>query len=90
MTTLRHRIMHVQDNHGQAMAGQHPAGTGATPMVMPLHQLTYLPNEGYPWGTAVYEDLAPMWAPDGALIPSTHPAGTARVVPAGRASPAHR
>lgn len=88
--TLRHRVMGVQDNHGQVMAGQHPAGTAATPMVMPLHQTAYLPVPGYPWGIATYEDLIPMWAADGAMIPSTAPAGHARVVPAGRASPAHR
>ena len=90
MSALRARIMGVQSNHGQAMAGQHPAGTSATPMVMPLHQLTYTPNEGYPWGTAVYEDIVPMWAADGALIPSTTPARPPAVIPAGRASPAHR
>jgi hypothetical protein len=88
--TLRHRIKGVGANTSQAMAGNHPAGTAATPMVMPHFTMTYAPNPGYPWGTLTYEDNPPMWAADGALVPSVTPAGMPRVVPAGTASPAHR
>lgn len=88
--TLQHRVKNVGTNLSQAMGGNHPAGTSATPHVSPLYKLTYAPNEGYPWGTATYEDVIPTWAPDGALIPSTSPGPPVRTVPAGRASPAHR
>lgn len=88
--TMAHRIRNVGTNMSSAMGGTHPAGTSATPHVSPAHQITYAPDEGYPWGTATYQDVIPVWAPDGAMIPATAPSATVRTVPAGVASPAHR
>lgn len=88
--TMRHRVKAVGTNMSQAMGAAHPAGTSATPHMTPLYQLSYAQDAGYPWGTLTYEDVRPMWAPDGALIPSTAPSAAVRTVPAGRASPAHR
>jgi len=67
MTKLARRIQGMGNNQAGAAAGYHPATTPATPMVMPQSQISYLPAQGYPWGTAVYEELTPVWAPDGAL-----------------------
>jgi hypothetical protein len=88
--TLLHRVKAVGTNMSQAMGTYHPVGTAATPHVSPAHQLSYAENPGYPWGTATYEDVTPMWAADGALIPSTAPGAAVRTIPAGVASPAHR
>lgn len=88
--TLLHRVKAVGTNQSQAMGAAHPAGTAATPHETPLFAVTYAPVAGYPWGTATYEDVRPMWSPDGAMIPSTAPSAAVRTVPAGNVSPAHR
>ena len=88
--TLLHRVKAVGTNMSQALGTFHPAGTAATPHVTPAHQITYAPNPGYPWGTITYQDVTPVWAPDGAIIAATVPSGPVRTVPAARCSPAHR
>jgi hypothetical protein len=53
------------------MAGYHPAVTGATPMTMPMAQITYRHVASYPWGsagTAAYQEMQPLWTPDGGVI----------------------
>jgi hypothetical protein len=87
---LARRIANTQNVQAQAMSGMHPAGTAATPMVMPMSQVTYAPVQGYPWGAAAYQDLNPVYSPDGALI-AAYDSTTSwgGVHPAGRASPAH-
>jgi len=71
------------------VTGSAPPGTPATPMVMPLAAVHYTPAQGYPWGTAAYQDLHPLYTADGAVVPSYARGGWGPVVPAGRASPAH-
>jgi hypothetical protein len=73
MTRLQRRIARAPGNQQAAAAAYHPAGTSATPMVMPMALITYLPTENYPWGTAVHEELTPVWAPDGALLAARTP-----------------
>jgi hypothetical protein len=73
MTKLTRRVANIGSNQAAAMGDYHPAGTAATPMEMPLALVTYLPNQAYPWGTAVYEELTPVWAPDGALLAARTP-----------------
>ncbi len=64
------------------MAGYHPVGTGATPMVMPMSEITY---DG---DLATYGTLHPLVTADGAVIPSRSPATMAgprgTVYPAGQ------
>jgi hypothetical protein len=78
------------------MGGNHPAGTSATPMVMPMTQVKYYPGVKYPdYGTMTSETANVIWAPDGAPIPGSAgsinaPGVWGRVVPAGNLSPAHR
>jgi hypothetical protein len=88
--TLLHRTKAIGTNMSQAMGQSHPVGTGATPHETPQFLLSYQQPEGYPWGTATYEDVRTMWAADGAPIASTAPSAAVRTVPAGSASPAHR
>jgi hypothetical protein len=96
--TLRHRIMGSGANMAGAMAQARPlpsvvpsvSGLPATPHMTPMHMVSYEPNPAYPWGTATYEDVRPMWAADGAILPSTAPSAAVRTVPAGNVSPAHR
>jgi hypothetical protein len=81
-TKLTRRITSMGSNQARAMGAYHPAGTAATPMVMPLAQITFLPNQPYPWtGTAVYEELTPVWAPDGALLAARQPGWWGRDMP---------
>lgn len=88
---LQARIAGMGTNMTQAMAGYHPAGTAATPMVMPMAKVTYYPNQVYPSATLAYEVLPVMWAPDGAALPGQAPYGTwANLHAAGRSSPAHQ
>ena len=74
MRRLARRVAAAPGNAQQAMstmtpvAASHPAGTAATPMTMPMNAVKYLPVAGYPWGTAAYQDLSPVYSPDGALI----------------------
>jgi hypothetical protein len=74
------------------LSGDHPAGTSATPMVAPMAEVHYQPVQGYPWGTASYHELHPVYSPDGALI-AAYDSGYGKgayPIPAGRASPAHQ
>jgi hypothetical protein len=67
---LARRVKNGPRAHAQAMAGQLPVGTSATPMTMPMSAVNYLPTQSYPWGTATYQDLHPLYTADGAMIPS--------------------
>jgi hypothetical protein len=95
---LQRRIAGLGTVHQRAMdamtpvTSQHPSGTGATPMVMPMAAVSYAPVQGYPWGTAAYQDLNPVYSPDGAVIAAYDSASFkgAIVIPAGRLSPAHQ
>jgi hypothetical protein len=74
MKRLHRRIMNLGNNSSQAMGQYHPATTPATPMVTPMAMISYVPSQQYPWtGTAVYDELVPVWAPDGALIAARTP-----------------
>lgn len=79
MSQLHQRIL----GQGQvADAGYHPHGTGATPMVMPLAAVTASPA---PAASDVYfEELQPVIAADGAVIPARTGGSMADVIPAGR------
>ena len=91
MSALNHRVRNIGSGMSRAMGQYHPAVTAATPVVMPAWSVIWHPAQGYPWGTAVYQDLNPVWAADGALISAFDSAGIPRNVrPAGRASPAHQ
>lgn len=80
---LAHRVANVGSNTSQAMAGYHPAGTSATPMQMPLQQVTIYPaSDGY--SALAYEDMTPIWATDGAAIPATTGGGWGQLRAAGR------
>jgi hypothetical protein len=94
---LRGRVAGTGTVQSRAMAqttpvqGSRPSGTAATPMTMPLSHVSYLPNEKYPWtGTAAYQDMVPLWTPDGALVPAWQGGSWGQLWPAGRASPAHQ
>jgi hypothetical protein len=89
-TKLTRRIAGVGGNQGAAMGGYHPATPPNTPVEMPHFQLSYSPSQSYPWGTAVYQELTPQWAPDGALVAARTPGWWGQVHPAGIVSPAHR
>ena len=82
---LKRRIANAGQVSSQAMAANHPYGTAATPMTMPLASVTYVPVPGYPWGTAVYQELHPVWTADGAMIPALPPRPAVKTPPAGRA-----
>lgn len=96
MNKLGRRIRGVGGNQAAAMAettpaqGPLPVGTAATPMVMPVSAVTYSPVQDYPWGTATYQDLQPVYSPDGALIAAYDNGSWGNVRAAGRASPAHQ
>jgi len=85
MSILRTRIVtHAGIGRAAGQGGNHPAGTPATPMVMPLAVVTY---DGY---KALYGTLHPLVTADGAVIAVPSPAAVAApwpapVVPAGRA-----
>jgi hypothetical protein len=88
--TLKHRIADVGTSQARAMGDYHPAGTAATPHVMPIQKVTYVPDKAYPWGTLAVETMTTRYAADGAEIPATTPGGWGKVHAAGRASPAHQ
>jgi hypothetical protein len=67
-----------------------PVGTTATPMVMPMSMVTYHPDPAYPWGTAAYQDLHPLWAADsGGQIAAKDAGSWGNLYAAGNTSPAH-
>lgn len=75
MSVLRNRIVgHAGVGLGQP-AG-HPAGTAATPMVMPMAHVQY---DG---DMALYGTLHPLVTADGATIPAYGQSYLARPVPA--------
>jgi len=82
MSVLRNRIIgHAGVGRGP---GPHPAGTTATPMVMPMAHVTYGADE-----VALYGTLHPLVTADGAVIPAVSRAQAkapypAPVVPAGQ------
>ncbi len=79
MSVLRDRIM-GQHRHG-GPAYTHPAGTSATPMIMPLALVDYGGA-----GTGSYQDLHALAAgdPNAAPLAVIAPGVFADVVPAGR------
>lgn len=97
------RLLSIGSNHRLAAGqmtpmqsgGTHPAGTPATPMVMPMTQVRYYPGIKYPdYGTMAVETATVIWSADGAPIPGSAgsinaPGVWGRVVPAGNPSPAH-
>lgn len=90
MRRLKKRIQSTGTVSSRAAGQYHPHGTPATPMTMPLQLITYARNPGYPWGTAMSEELTPVWAPDGALVAARTNAPPPQLHAAGRPSPAHR
>jgi hypothetical protein len=56
----------------------HPAGTGDTPMVMPMHRVQI--------GSAglAYDELTPLVMPDGRMVPATAPHTWFQLYAAGR------
>ena len=61
MSVLRDRIVAQPAAGGP---GQHPVGTGATPMTMPMAEVAYT------GATALYGTLHPLVTADGAVIPA--------------------
>lgn len=81
--TLRHRIAGVGAAQAQAMGQYHPAGTAATPMLMPVSQVQVsAPVAGYV--TIGYRDLVPLWTADGAAVPAAVPGQWGQLRAAGR------
>ena len=78
MTILAERVKDVGTNQAMAMGTYHPAGTSATPMVMPLQQVTVTQA-----GVAV-EDMQPLITEDGAMVPATSPGSWGQLRAAGR------
>ena len=79
MSILRDRII-AYGPYDQSPAAFHPAGTAATPMIMPMSEIRYEGN------TAFYGTLHPLVTADGAVIPARPVyTGGAPVVPAGTA-----
>jgi hypothetical protein len=62
----------------QVMGTYHPYGTADTPMVMPMHLVQVGPD-----GIA-YQDMQPITAPDGRMIPATAPHRWFQLYMAGR------
>lgn len=71
-------------NQAVAMGQYHPAGTAATPMVMPLAQVTVTAAPAGQYQTVAYQDLTPIWTADGAAIPATTPGNWGQLAAAGR------
>ncbi len=92
MRRLAHRVRKLGTSYQQASAAYHPYGTAATPMLMPTSTVSYTPDPHYPWGTAVYQDLHPVWAGDsgGQIVAGADNGPSGHVIPAGRLSPAHQ
>jgi hypothetical protein len=92
---LKRRISGVGGNQAQAMSQCQPLSgppglPPATPTVSAAWQLSYAPSQKYPWGTAAYQDLNPVWSPDGALVAAYDNGSWGQIRSAGRASPAHQ
>jgi hypothetical protein len=78
MSILHRRIM--SQHYLKPMGSTHPHGTGATPMTMPLAQVTYRAG-----GAGVsYEDMHVIWSADGAPYAALATAPWGGVVPAGQ------
>ena len=67
---LHHRVKGQADNHIQAMGDAHPAVPG--PMLMPLSVILVNPVDNN-YVTLAMQDLAPIVAADGAILPATGP-----------------
>lgn len=80
---LQHRVADVGTVNARAMGQYHPAGTAATPMVMPLAHVQIVPTTGG-YATVAYQDMTPIWTTDGAAIPATAPGSWGQLIPAGR------
>lgn len=79
MSRLHQRIL----NQGQVPdEGYHPHGTGATPMLMPLAAVRAHPAAAH--SDVYFEELQPVIAADGAIIPARTGGSMADVIPAGR------
>jgi len=77
MSHLRNRIIRQAGANRSAMGGWHPYGTGDTPLIMPLALVQYSGN-----GARV-EQLVPLVASNGALIPASAPGAYGHVRIAG-------
>jgi hypothetical protein len=66
------------------MTGSHPAGTAATPIVMPLARVLIYPPVNTGYVSLGYDELEPVWTTDGAAIPATSPGRWGQLVSAGR------
>ena len=80
-TLLSHRIKSQPAATSQVMAGGHPAVPG--PMVLPLPVITVYPA-GQNYVTLAMQDLAPIYTPDGAMVPATAPGKWDQLAQAGR------
>lgn len=80
---LVHRVRNVGNANRQAMGQAHPAGTPDTPHTMPLQHVQIYPTSGG-YSTLAYQDIVPIWTPDGAAIPATQAGNWGQLVPAGR------
>jgi len=78
MTPHAARFAHQPANQARADAGAHPYGTADTPMVMPM-QLVQIGSDGI-----AYQDLVPLYMPDGRMIPATAPHTWFNLYAAGR------
>lgn len=89
MRKLRHRVGRAGTVTQRFHEGLHPAGNGAVEMASPSWSIMYAPDPSYPWGTAGYRDLHPIWAADsGGQITAGFDEGPwGHVYPAGNASP---
>jgi hypothetical protein len=87
---LHHRITGMGGNTQQVMASatpmgqQHPSGTAATPMVMPIAQVLVYPAAVQGYSVIAYHELVPIWAPGGEAIPASMPGRWGQLAAAGR------
>jgi hypothetical protein len=80
---LRHRIAAMGGQQAAVAAASHPAGTAATPMVMPLSVVVVSAAQGQ-YVTLGSMEYTPLFAPDGAMIPATGPGRWGQLAAAGR------
>lgn len=82
---LFHRIAGVGRNQKVAAAAYHPAGTSATPMVMPVSAVIVNAAPGGQYVTLGAMEYSPLWTADGAMVPSVAPGRWGQLKAAGQA-----
>ena len=78
MTPHARRFAYQSANQAQVNEQYHPAGTGDTPMVMPITRVQ-IGSTGM-----AYDELTPLVMPDGRMVPATAPHTWFQLYAAGR------